>query len=345
MELKHSRVCRPLLSVLMLLWSASSFAERLDAVLSAEQPCPATVSIKRPDNPGSIHLVPGQDYPVVGTNRADPSHYRLRFEDASPKERWVEIRCGRLADDAASTAGTDARPSSPPSPSPPPSLRAGAMESQLVLAASWQPAFCELRATRPECRGQTPERADARRFSLHGLWPQPIGNSYCGVGERERTLSTSGRWRLLPALDLDATTRARLDRLMPGTRSDLQRHQWVKHGSCYGTDADTYFRHSMLLLEQLNASGVRALFEENIGKRLSATRVRAAFDDAFGKGAGERVRLSCSDGLIEELRIGLKGVVDDTAELGELILAAPKRSSDCRGGWVDRAGLDTARQR
>lgn len=344
MALKHSRVRRSLLSVLVLLWSASSFAERLDSVLTAEQPCPATVSIKRPDNPGSIHLIPGRDYPVVGTNRADPSHYRLRFEDANPKERWVEIGCGRLADAPATTAGTDARRQSSPPP-PPTSSRAGSMQSQLVLAASWQPAFCELRATRPECRDQTPERPDARRFSLHGLWPQPIGNSYCGVGERERTLSTSGRWRLLPALDLDATTRARLDTLMPGTRSDLQRHQWVKHGTCYGTDADTYFRHSMLLLEQLNASGVRALFEENIGKRLTATRVRAAFDDTFGKGAGERVRLSCSDGLIEELRIGLKGVVDDTAELGALILVAPKRSSDCRGGWVDQVGIQGARSR
>jgi ribonuclease T2 len=320
----------------VLLWSPAPFAERLDAVLIAEQPCPATVSTKRPDNPGSIRLVPGQDYVVVGTNRVDPSHYRLRFEDANPKERWVEIRCGRLVDLSVPAAGAQ---------SPPPPSRPGSMESQLVLAASWQPAFCESRATRTECRDQTPERADARRFSLHGLWPQPIGKTYCGVGERERTLSKSGRWRLLPALDLDQATLARLDSLMPGTRSDLQRHQWVKHGTCYGTDADTYFNHSLMLLEQLNASGVRVLFEENIGKRLSATRVRAAFDDAFGKGAGERVRLSCSDGLIEELRIGLAGVVDDTAELGGLILAAPKRSPDCRGGWVDQVGIQGARPR
>ncbi|NCC28100.1 MAG: ribonuclease T(2) [Gammaproteobacteria bacterium] len=327
------------LSVLVLLWSAAPFAERLDAVLVAEQPCPATVSIRRDENPGAIHLVPGESYTVVGANRADPSHYRLRFEDADPKERWVEIGCGRLADAPATALGADARQSHGSS------ARAGSMEDQLVLAASWQPAFCELHGTRPECRDQTPERADARRFSLHGLWPQPIGNTYCGVGERERTLSTSGRWRLLPALDLDTTTRARLDALMPGTRSDLQRHQWVKHGTCYGTDADTYFRHSMMLLEQLNASAVRKLFEENIDRRLSATQVRAAFDDAFGKGAGDRVRLSCSEGLIEELRIGLKGVVEDSADLGPLILAAPKRSPDCRGGWVDQVGIQGIRSR
>nr|WP_093192152.1 ribonuclease T2 [Thiocapsa sp. KS1] len=336
----QDRRLRPfLLSVFVLLWSAAPLAERLDAVLVAEQPCPATVSIKRDENPGAIQLVPGESYPIAGTNRADPSHYRLRFEGADPTERWVEIRCGRLADGPATARAADARQSQMSS------ARAGSMEGQLVLAASWQPAFCELHGTRPECRDQPPERPDARRFSLHGLWPQPIGNTYCGVGERERMLSTSGRWRLLPVLDLDPTTRARLDALMPGTRSDLQRHQWVKHGTCYGTDADTYFRHAMMLLEQLNASAVRVLFEENIDQRLSATQVRAAFDNAFGKGAGDRVRLSCSEGLIEELRIGLKGVVEDSAELGSLILAAPKRSPDCRGGWVDRAGLDGSRAR
>jgi ribonuclease T2 len=334
MQSKGRGLGRRLWLALVLCGPLGVHAQQPDGVLIAEQPCPATVSIKRPDNPGSIHLVPGERYPVVGTNRADATHYRLRLEAVDPKERWVEIRCGHLA---AADSTSPTLPSAMARPAP---ARAGAMASQLVLAASWQAAFCELNSSRPECRDQTPRRPDARRFSLHGLWPQPIGNTYCDVGERERTLSASGSWSRLPVLDLDATTRVRLDALMPGTRSDLQRHQWFKHGSCYGTDADTYFRHSLMLLEQLNASGVRSLFEEHIGKRLSATRVRAAFDASFGKGAGDRVRLKCNQGLIEELRIGLKGEVDETADLGKLILAAPPRSPDCRGGRVDVAGAD-----
>lgn len=208
-----------------------------------------------------------------------------------------------------------------------------------MLAASWQPAFCERRDRTPECRTQSPERTDAGRFSLHGLWPQPIGNVYCGVSGRERDRSESGDWRRLPPLDLDGATREGLAQRMPGTLSYLDRHQWTKHGTCYGTDADTYFVHAMVLLDQLNGSAVQGLFESNIGHRLRASQVRQAFERDFGGGAGDRVRLVCDDQrLITELRIGLKGTIGSDASLGELIRAAPTRSVGCRGGWVDRAG-------
>ncbi len=94
-----------------------------------------------------------------------------------------------------------------------------------------------------------------------------------------------------------------------------------------------------MLLDQLNGSSVQALFEDNIGKRLRLSEVRAAFDRSFGPGAGERVRMECDrEGLILELRIGLKGPIGDESRLADLILAAPTRASGCRGGWVDRAG-------
>ena len=126
---------------------------------------------------------------------------------------------------------------------------------------------------------------------------------------------------------------------MPGAISQLDRHEWTKHGTCYGQDAETYFRQSLALLGQLNASEVRRVFESNIGKRLRAEEVRSAFDRAFGPGTGERVRLECDpDGQITELRIGLKGAITDGSVLGDLIRAAPTRTVGCRGGWVDRAG-------
>lgn len=317
----------------LLLWVAGPgvvVADGIAGTLVASQACPATVSIRGGENPGGIILKPGESYRVVGANRADPTHYRLRFEAAEPKERWVAIDCGRLVD---STARPDTEVASSGGRS---------MVDQLVLAASWQPAFCETRPGRPECRDQTEARPDARRFSLHGLWPQPISSIYCDVGAREQTWSKEGEWRRLPVVALAPETRARLDALMPGTRSELERHQWIKHGTCYGTDPETYFSHSIALLEQLNDSSVRELFAASIGKRLRATEIRAAFDAAFGHGAGERVRLSCDGELIVELRIGLAGVVDAGSDLGTLILAAPKRSPECRGGWVDRAGSHNA---
>jgi len=341
------RLSRPLIPLLLCVWAPAAPAEPFAGSLIAEQACPAGISTKHQENPGQLRLVPGQTYVIVARNRAQPTHYQLRIPSAQPQDRWVEVACGRfVAPLAAAPQAPSPRADESRAPAPTAAAtqagapsRQGGMDAQYVLAASWQPAFCEPRPHRPECRGQTPERADARQFSLHGLWPQPIGRAYCGVGQPQRAASESGDWKRLPAPALTAATRSELQQQMPGTAGDLERHEWVKHGTCYGTDAETYFRQSLALLAQLNGSEVQRLFESNIGKRLRAEEVLAAFDRAFGPGSGARVRLDCDhDGRITELRVGLKGTITERSSLGELIQAAPTRTAGCRGGWVDRAG-------
>ena len=346
---------RPLIPVLLCLWPLAAAAEPVAGSLSAERDCPAGISTKHQENPGGVHLVPGETYPVVARNRPQPTHYLLRIESARPKERWVEVACGRFTaplsalpqpGDSPADVSAPAELQSGPPPVPPVTANTGGMAAQYVLAASWQPAFCETRPRRPECVGQTPDRADARQFSLHGLWPQPMGRAYCGVTSADREAAESGHWQQLPSPELSPSTRQALEQAMPGTKSDLERHEWAKHGTCDGTNADTYFRRAIALLGQLNGSAVQRLFAANIGKRLRAEEVRAAFDSAFGPGSGERVRLECDpDGLITELRIGLKGPIADGAALGELIRAAPTRTLGCRGGWVDRAGVGGSGER
>lgn len=323
----------PLVS-LLLIWAGGARAEAFAAALVAERDCPATVAIKRDDNPGEVRLRSGDSYRVLGRDRAKATYYLLRIEGARPVDRWVAATCGRL-EGGSESGGADPRGEGPPGAP----VARGSTGGHLVLAASWQPAFCERRDRAPECRNLSEGHPQARQFSLHGLWPQPIGNVYCGVAGRERGLSESGDWGRLPAPDLDGETRQGLAERMPGILSHLDRHQWTKHGTCYGADADTYFDHSMALLDELNASGVRALFESNLGQRVRATQVRDAFDRDFGAGAGARVRLVCNDGgLITELRIGLKGPIGRGSSLTAPMLAAPPRGPGCRGGWVDRAG-------
>lgn len=323
-----SRALNPIAGVFCI-WVLVVAAEPLDGTLVAGRDCPATVSIRRGDNPGQVRLVPGQSYPVLERNRTDATHYLLRIEGAEPQDRWVPTDCGSIL------AESQAAPPSEGAAAP----RSGSMEGQYVLALSWQPAFCEHRQDKPECRNQTPDRPDARRFSLHGLWPQPIGRAYCGVSAPERGHSESGDWGRLPDLGLASDTRSALEDRMPGTRSHLERHEWIKHGTCYGSDPDTYFRDAIALLDQLNDSAVQDLIESSSGKRLRAEEVRAAFDRAFGRGAGDRVRLECDrDGNIAELRIGLTGRIGTDSDLGGLMQAAPPRTAGCRGGWVNRAG-------
>src|SRR6185312_13819755 len=133
----------------------------------------------------------------------------------------------------------------------------------------------------------------AAHVSLHGLWPQPRGRQYCNVAPNLQQLDRDHDWKDLPEPDLSATTLSRLATVMPGVQSKLQRHEWIVHGTCFGSTADSYFARAAELAEAVDASKVSLLFATNIGKSLSAEAIRAAFDEAFGAGAGARVTVSC----------------------------------------------------
>jgi ribonuclease T2 len=219
---------------------------------------------------------------------------------------------------------------------------AAAEGTAFILAVSWQPAFCEGHADLPECRSQSPLRHDADRFSLHGLWPQPKESVYCRVPAWQAAASRLGDWQSLPSLALSAATRQALERAMPGTMSALDRHEWVKHGTCSGFDAEAYYAISLRLLDDLNGSAVRLLMAERRGRNLTAVELRRAFDRAFGAGAGSRVRFACVDDggrrLISEMTLGLGGD-PAAAGLADLLLAARPTDQGCPGGIIDRPGL------
>jgi ribonuclease I len=59
------------------------------------------------------------------------------------------------------------------------------------------------------------------------------------------------------------------------------------------SDADTYFREAVSLIDEVNRSAVQTLVAANVGQEITASAVRHAFDVAFGAGAGDRIRLSC----------------------------------------------------
>jgi ribonuclease T2 len=214
--------------------------------------------------------------------------------------------------------------------------------TQYVLAISWQPAFCETRPDRPECTSQTEDRFDAGNFALHGLWPQPRSRDYCGVDAATVELDEDGEWDQLPAPDLSAALRDKLELVMPGTQSGLDRHEWIKHGTCYEGDAEEYYQDSIDMLAAVNASAVQELFAGAIAEEVTQDQVRSAFNEAFGAGAGERVRLACyEDGgrrLINELTIGLTGDIDGPESFAGRIMDARPTDGGCTRGVVDQVG-------
>jgi ribonuclease T2 len=215
-----------------------------------------------------------------------------------------------------------------------------------VLALSWQPAFCETRPGKTECRqlnaGELP--ITEAQLSVHGLWPQPEGNAYCGVPEAVVALDKASQWADLPEPPLDDETREALAVAMPGTASFLERHEWIKHGTCHrgAGGADEYFDDTLALADAINASEVAGFLAAHVGAEVETAELRARFDAAFGPGAGDRVQVHCTgDGgrtLVQEIKVATRGVIGSGAP-GELILAAEPVSPGCPRGIVDPAGL------
>jgi len=296
---------------------------------TAEASCFATPAIRSDDNPGRVVTEPGRAYELLARNSDPGSHYLIRVPGAEPERRWVAFGCGRVGDGSQSAGA------------PTPAGDDGPLVREFVLAASWQPAFCEIRPRVRECRDGA---AGVEGFTLHGLWPQPLGLEYCDVPRAERALAEGRRWLDLPASEVAAQTRRDLAQAMPGAASGLDRYQWMKHGTCWGGEQERFFAASVRLLDELNASAVRDLFVSRVGASVTSDEVRAAFERTFGAGTGRRVLMDCAPGsggepMVGELRIALEGDLDGEVSLARMVRAAAPQPRGCARGHVDPPGF------
>lgn len=344
MKMMHQILYIFLLSVLFL---TTSHAEiKIDGYFIAQDNCAAYQSKKKKTNPGNIHLTVNMAYDVLSKNKAEATHYRIKLPEASPQERWVSISCGKLLLDCRVHKGTDSRigPSPTPHPTPQPdpvpvSPPPQASGNNYLLALSWQPAFCQTHQQKTECETQTSERYDANHLALHGLWPQPKSNIYCNVSNNKKKLDKRKMWDRIPALGLTEETYGNLIVTMPGVASYLHRHEWIKHGTCYSSTPEEYYRESILLTDQINTSVIRDLFAKNIGQSISSSQIKAKFDEAFGQGAGDKVQVKCDDGMIVEMWINLHGIIEDDTHMSDLFHNANAASASCTSGVIDAAGF------
>ena len=298
---------------------------------TATQACPAFQSIRKSTNPGDVNVEPAKIYLVLAKNKPDATYYRIAVEGAQPAERWVSASCGSV----------DVAGQLPPAPGERAPAGAAGARATHVFAMGWEPAFCSKHTDKTECRELTPSSFGSTHLSLHGLWPQPRGTQYCNVPKDLQQADTAHRWNDLPEPEMSPETQKRLAVVMPGVQSNLQRHEWIVHGTCYGSNADGYFARAASLAEAVDASKVAQVFASNVGRNLSAEAIRAAFDDSFGAGAGARVTVSCNgrgaNRKITEVTMGLAGDVTGTAGLGDLLRAAQPLPMGCPGGLVDGA--------
>ncbi len=153
-----------------------------------------------------------------------------------------------------------------------------------------------------------------------------------------KNLDEQKKYNQLPQPELSPATDRALAKVMPGTMSSLHRHEWIKHGTCYSPTPEEYFVEAVLLTEQINASAVRDYFSGNIGRTIPVSEIKAKFDQAFGPGAGDKVKVKCSNGMITELWINLKGEITSLSDLSFLLQPAEPAASGCQSGLIDPVG-------
>ncbi len=222
-----------------------------------------------------------------------------------------------------------------------------AQADSYVFAVNWQPAFCESKPDKPECRIDDPKIYQATHFTLHGLWPTKAScgtdYGYCGpVKAQPRDFCA------YPKVALSPKVRDALAVVMPSVNSGscLERHEWHKHGSCQNGSADQYYGQAIALLQQFNDSGISQFMGGHIGKQVSLAEFRAALDAGLGTGASQHAKINCKNGLLTEVYLNLPAELKPGAKLKDLLAQGPTATANnsCKKGFrIDPIGQSPVR--
>lgn len=311
------------------------------------QECPAFNNMRHTQNTHGVYLDTRKKYTILKHHKGQSL---ILVKGEQPAQRWVDDTCfskhlefsdpvsveNKISMDdelLKTSSGTDLKKHTDKNQNK-------NISKQNLLVLSWHNAFCETHRYKKECKRSMfsfgRAKYSEKHFVLHGLWPQPKSKIYCDVSSEYVNLDKHKQWNRLPDLGLSDEVRERLQKVMPGFSSSLHKHEWIKHGTCYGTDANTYYEDAITLVTQVNDSKVGDFFRKNIGKQVKLKQIRLLFDRNFGVGAGKRVELKCKKGLISELWLHLGSGSDSLATLLKL---GKETRSHCQGGLVDRAGF------
>lgn len=272
--------------------------------LLASQRCEAFQSVSKGTNPGNYQLKKGNKYKVLQKNRRKNGNW-LRIDlgkvSQGDHKRWVKASCGQwLAKSSATTAVTATGTS----------CQSVGNFSRYVLAASWQPGFCEHSksgASKAECKAMARQKLSVNHLTLHGLWPN---NPSCG--RSYRNCSTE-------PLQLSSNTLKALEKWMPNTRftgdDGFARYQWKAHGSCQAGDDDSYFLLAASLVKQLNSGPLGKLLSEYTGQSLATKTFYREAKQHYAIDQ-QQLQLVCRKGkYLEEIRLALKKPLDSQAPL------------------------------
>ncbi len=195
-----------------------------------------------------------------------------------------------------------------------------AVSTNNILSLSWENSFCKVHPKNRGCMMRKRGDYSLTHFVLHGLWPK--NKRYCH--SKYKFHLSKLMWKVL-------------EKYMPAAKYGLAKHEWKKHGTCFGTDAETYFLTAVKLTQQFNETMFLDLVRMHMGQYISLARIRYVFGNFFAPGAGRKIQLKCErkngQVYITEIRIALKG--NPVKEnLDTLINHAPSMVGvkQCQGG-------------
>jgi len=233
----------------------------------ATKSCEAFNNLKHTKNYGNVVIKPDGKYQIL---RQQKGSYFIKIPEAKPMMRWVSVDCfndktepkvekksgilSRLFGNKSESKNEVAKSSQKTN---------GNIDALLVL--SWHNTFCETHSNKKECKRNG---GDAKNhLVLHGLWPQPRNREYCELSGKIKQLDKYKRWNALPKLNLNSNVLNLMQTYMPGYQSNLQRHEYYKHGSCYSKDTNNYFKNALTLTKELDST-IGNYLRDNIGKKV-----------------------------------------------------------------------------
>jgi len=311
----------------ILLISSLSFVVAKNIVATNE--CEAFNNLKHTKNSGLVKILPNSEYQVL---REQKGNYYIKVPNANPQARWVDIKCF----DNSSNLKTQEEKKDGllnkffNKKNDKQTLSSSDLESVLVL--TWHNSFCETHGNKKECKRNG---GDAKNhLVLHGLWSQPRSNSYCNIDKSIIKKDKSKMWSALPSLNLSKEVKELMQKYMPGSQSNLQRHEYYKHGTCYSKDANRYFLDALTLTKKVDST-LGEYFRANIGKKVKAINAKKVAIRLIDKDIKNKIAFKCKGRVLNEVWISIKGKGDN---FKKLLKGAKPIRSNCTEFIIDAPG-------
>lgn len=219
------------------------------------------------------------------------------------------------------------------------STNASAQQSEnYVFSVSWEPAFCDSHSSKPECQSENSASFAASNFALHGLWAQ--SGEYCGVSSTDRHYDSRSQWYKLPEVVLSPDLESALAVQMPGVASDLDRHEWIKHGTCSGLSQQDFFTDALAYLGNVNGGNLRTFVSSNVGSSVQLSDLVQAATNDYGLAGGQGVEFLCDNStgqqMLTEIRLhlALPSPLPGSLDPSYLVTPSQPASTQCVDGAV-----------